>query len=356
MRLSRFLPTLAFNLAFWVGLFTLIFAIRYYGIATIEALGTDVVLHPARIYGNGLLFGTLIAVPYTFVERYMKDRGLYEASLASIMVRRTLAQFAIASAVLIIIAFVNYRLIDTPEAPPFASYLFSPTALFLFLGALLGNALLTTFRTLQMKIGESVFFDLLTGKFRPAREEDRTFLFLDLKSSTTIAEALGHRAYSFLIQDCFQDLDRAVTSSGAHVYQYVGDEAVLTWKTEDAIRGNRCFAAFFAFQDRLDERAAYYEQRYGLTPVFKGGLNAGSIMTAEVGVERREIAYHGDVLNAAARIQAKCNEIGARLLASQNLVDRLLDHEAYSLQDRGEVELRGKQQTVGIYEVMKAHP
>lgn len=37
----------------------------------------------------------------------------------------------------------------------------------------------------------------------------------------------------------------------------------------------------------------------------------------------RTFVYHGDVLNTAARIQAKCNEIGFDLLASQEALASL---------------------------------
>ena len=73
----------------------------------------------------------------------------------------------------------------------------------------------------------------LASLFREShvKEEERIFLFLDMRSSTHIAESLGAMKYSQLVQDCFADLYQAVQQTGAHIYQYVGDEAVLTWKS-----------------------------------------------------------------------------------------------------------------------------
>ena len=53
-------------------------------------------------------------------------------------------------------------------------------------------------------------------------EEKRIFMFLDLRSSTFIAEKLGHKLYSEFIQDCFLDLE-VVRRHKAEIYQYVGD-------------------------------------------------------------------------------------------------------------------------------------
>ena len=121
MRMPRHLLNVGFNVVFWVFLFTFIFAVRYYGLATIEALQTDVVLAPSRIYGNGVLSGVLVAVPYTLMELYLRDKGLYEFSLARIMLNRTLVQFGIAAVVLTILAYANYRVITTEPAPGFRS-------------------------------------------------------------------------------------------------------------------------------------------------------------------------------------------------------------------------------------------
>lgn len=64
---------------------------------------------------------------------------------------------------------------------------------------------------------------------RVPREEDRIFLFLDLNSSTVLAEELGHIRYSELSKCCLADLALSVKKYKATVYQYVGDEAVLSW-------------------------------------------------------------------------------------------------------------------------------
>ena len=39
------------------------------------------------------------------------------------------------------------------------------------------------------------------------------------------------------------------------------------------------------------------------------GLHGGSLTVAEVGAEKKEIAYHGDVINTASRIQEVCSKL-----------------------------------------------
>ena len=219
--------------------------------------------------------------PYTLMEIYLKHRGLYRYSLGRIMFNRTLIQFVITATVLTAIAYINFYLdvsrgnID-PMQTGFGNYIFSATVQFLFVGAFIGNIVLSIFRTLQLKIGEEIFYQLLVGKYRPAKEEDRAFMFLDLKSSTTIAEQLGHISYSFFIQDCFKDLHPAVIASRALVYQYVGDEAVLTWNSEVALENSNCIKAFFAFHRQLQSRKDYYIKRYGVAPGIQSRTKFGT--------------------------------------------------------------------------------
>lgn len=49
-------------------------------------------------------------------------------------------------------------------------------------------------------------------------------------------------------------------------------------------------------------------------PEFKAGLSLGLVTVAEVGELKTEFAYHGDVLNTAARIEGYCIEFNKPLL------------------------------------------
>ena len=177
-------------------------------------------------------------------------------------------------------------------------------------------------KQVNRKFGPGNLLKMLRGQYHRPREERRIFMFLDLQSSTSHAESLGHVRYSQLIQDCFRDL-AVVIEDRAEVYQYVGDEAVLCWEPTRGLENGRCLQSFYRFDQQIASRQSHYRERYGLVPAFKAGMNSGVVTVAEVGEIKREIAFHGDVLNTAARIQAKCNELERRLLISEYLKDDL---------------------------------
>jgi len=84
-------------------------------------------------------------------------------------------------------------------------------------------------------------------------------------------------------------------------------------------------------------------------PEFKAGVNFGLVTVAEVGEIKREIAFHGDVLNTAARIQWLCNLLGSRFLISQNFKNILTDLNSFSINYNGNIQLRGKKSDINLY-------
>ena len=84
---------------------------------------------------------------------------------------------------------------------------------------------------------------------------------------------------------------------------------------------------------------------------FKAGVHLGDVSVSEVGIIKREIAYHSDVLNTAARIQGKCNEFEAELLISEDLKDKLESIHYFDYNHIGGISLKGKQELVNIYKV-----
>ena len=140
------------------------------------------------------------------------------------------------------------------------------------------------------RFGRGIFIKILMGSYKNPKEENRIFMFLDLKDSTTIAEQLGHHKYSQFIQDCFFDLNEVVLDHDAEIYQYVGDEAVLSWPYKKGLANNNCLGLFFSFQHQLESRKVYYLEKYGIYPEFKAGLHGGTLMVAEVGSVKKELA------------------------------------------------------------------
>jgi adenylate cyclase len=201
------------------------------------------------------------------------------------------------------------------------------------------------------KYGPGVFRSFLLGKYFHPKREDRIFMFLDLRGSTTIAERLGEYQYFHFLKSIFRDATPGIINSKGEIYQYVGDEIVISWKKDSGIQNANCLQCFFDIQQCFLDKASYYRETFdGIVPEFKAGLHYGFVMTGEIGVIKRDIAHSGDVLNTTARIQSKCNELGVNILISNHLLEKLeLLSTPFKPIIVGEMALRGKQQTVMLY-------
>lgn len=89
-------------------------------------------------------------------------------------------------------------------------------------------------------VGHQVLFDLARGRYHSPKVEDRVFMFLDMRSSTTIAEQLGHVRYFDLLADYYAVMSDAIIDSGAEVYQFIGDEIVITWSVNEYLDFKAC--------------------------------------------------------------------------------------------------------------------
>lgn len=212
----------------------------------------------------------------------------------------------------------------------------------------LQTIVVTGLRGISRKLGPGAFWNWIRGYYYTPKEEERIFMFLDMRRSTELAEQLGDLKFSTLVQDFFDDLTGPIIETRAEVSHYIGDEAVLTWWPSKGLPDARCLQCFFRMQAIIDRRRAYYMEKYGVVPEFKAGAHIGRVVATEVGKIKSEIVFHGDVLNTTARVQGACGEFGAELLITEALSQRLPQTTWLDLQPIGDVALKGKSEKVKL--------
>lgn len=126
---------------------------------------------------------------------------------------------------------------------------------------------------------------------------------------------------------------------------------MINWNMKNGFRNNNCLNLFFAFHHRLIRKSKYYSDNYGFQPVFKAGLHFGKVMVAEVGSVKKDLAFHGYVINTASRIQGLCNKFNSLLLVSQTVLDRLSISKTHYKLISDDIELRGKEERLKIYAI-----
>ena len=211
--------------------------------------------------------------------------------------------------------------------------------------------LVTSIRGVARKLGPGAFWNWIRGYYYTPKEEERIFMFLDIRRSTKLAESLGDLKFSSLVRDFFDDLTGPIVETRAEVSHFIGDEAVLTWWPRDGLAEARCLQVFFRMQALIQRRRAYYLEEYGVVPEFKSGAHIGRVVATEVGKIKSEIVFHGDVLNTTARVQGACAEVGSDLLITEALASRLPSVPWLDLRPIGGVALKGKSEKVQLLSV-----
>ncbi|MCR9142130.1 MAG: adenylate/guanylate cyclase domain-containing protein [bacterium] len=214
--------------------------------------------------------------------------------------------------------------------------------------------ILIYFHQIATIVGRGVLGKFLFARYKKPRIVKRVFLFMDVNSSTSIAEEIGHERFFALIQDFLVESGKEILEHGGEIYKYVGDEIIAVWPVREGGEGAQAMACLFAIRARIASRADYFRDRYGHVPEFKSALHVGEAMTGELGEWKREIAYMGDVLNTTARIQGACKKAGAWLLISQDYRDLVQNDAGYEFQLIGRGRLRGKDQPIALYRVEQA--
>jgi adenylate cyclase len=169
-------------------------------------------------------------------------------------------------------------------------------------------------------LGYGTLKNLLLGRYVQPREEQRAFLLIDMKDSTGIAERLGAVKFHELLNDFFRDVSDAALECEAEIHKYVGDEAILTWRSGGALADGDCLRCPFLARDLIESRHADYMGRYGTVPAFRAAIHYGPIVAGEIGDVRRELAYVGDTLNVSARLLEATKELDRDVLVSDDLL------------------------------------
>jgi adenylate cyclase len=204
---------------------------------------------------------------------------------------------------------------------------------------------------LQMNrmIGANVLGYFVAGVYHRPKAEERIFLFLDLAGSTQLAERLGSARYFELLRRLVDALTEPVLETEGEIYQYAGDEVVITWPIETGLRAANCIRCFFAIRAVVARDSARYERDFGVVPTFRGGLHGGTVTAGELGDLRRQIVFVGDILNTAARLEEYAKRAGLELVASGGLLGQLALPQGIEATRCGELALRGKKASVAAY-------
>ncbi len=289
-----------------------------------------------------------------FLPRTRPGRALARLPLLAVLATKFVVYFAI---VVLVVgwrlgAHVAFLTLDPATGADIAAQAHSnlPPGLMVAVGAMMTSFMLMLRQASQL-IGDRTARETVLGRYHRPRVEERFFLFVDIVGSTPVAERLGPLAVHHYLDRIFQCASDPVDDHGGEIYQYVGDEIVVTWTVPEGRPQAQPLACLFAIVAALEEASAEFERDFGSAPKLRAALHAGEVVSGEVGGSRRSIVFHGDVMNATSRIENLTRELGHSFLVSEDALARMEGVEGYALTDLGPQALRGKQGSVRVFAV-----
>jgi len=193
--------------------------------------------------------------------------------------------------------------------------------------------------------------DILGGKSTAA-----TILFSDIRGFTTLTEELGAQGTVSLLNEYFTIMVDCIQKEGGMLDKFIGDAIMAAFGVpmahdDDEDRAVRSAIAMIGALNiwnikRLGE---------GKKPVRMGiGINTDTIVSGNIGSPRRmDYTLIGDGVNLASRLESLCKQYHASILISENTYRRL--RGTYRIREVDSVVVKGKTETVGIYEILDYH-
>jgi adenylate cyclase len=197
------------------------------------------------------------------------------------------------------------------------------------------------------KYSPGVFLDIMMGKYKQPRDERRIIMFIDMRDSTPVAEKLGHKEYFKFIRDFIRYISTGIMEYGGRIYQYVGDEIVVSWP-ESRRNARRCLYALIEARKSLHRHLNHFQHSYGVIPEFKAGIHVGEVMIGEIGVIKKDLVMSGDTMNTAARIRTACNELKQKFIISRDFLDHI-NLKKWQAEPLGPIDLKGKNSSVELF-------
>ncbi|WBL22220.1 adenylate/guanylate cyclase domain-containing protein [Zunongwangia sp. HRR-M8] len=350
-----FLSKILKQIIFWILAYGLLFLIIHLtALSVLQAIGKSTNISITGVLTLFLGLGAFLGVALGFIDHFLKNYIFRNRSLGFNILAGGILYFSVLT---FIISFIRYVVVEYADD----SFLNEYTENIIRMNWKFYNIIIlsyTLFMTLVLsfinqmtnKFGPGLILPFLLGKFRYPTEENRLFMFLDLKDSTQLAEKLGHVQYSAFIQESFMDINQMVKKHNAQIYQYVGDEVVIGWplKWFDSTEAIRFF---FAVHNRFQQKKEHYLKSYNHVPVFKAGAHQGLVTAVEVGDIKREIAYHGDTLNVAARIEGLCKTYDKLILISGKVNENSKISKEFEVKPLGPQKLEGRKMSVDVFSI-----
>lgn len=182
--------------------------------------------------------------------------------------------------------------------------------------------------------------------------KELTVLFSDIRSFTTISEALTATQLKKLLNDFFTPITGIIFKQQGTIDKYVGDMVMAFWGAplDDPDHRQHAVMAALEMLEKVEELKPVFVAQ-GFPEVNIGvGINSGMMNVGDMGsTYRRSYTVLGDAVNLGSRLEGLTKFYGIKLLIGE---DTAKDLNGFLLRQIDKVKVKGKIEAVTCYEPM----
>jgi adenylate cyclase len=295
---------------------------------------------------NGMLVGgTLIAFQLFYAQT---ERGVWlrRRRFAHSLLLRAVIYTAIIAACFLLNRGVSALFYG--DAMPYTGYLGLPLLrdiVFTFVVFMLIAFVLE----MRRLIGGRMLLNFLLGRYHRPRLEERVVMLIDIKGSTALAERLGDaRAHAF-VTGTFFEVEQAVIEHGGEVYNYVGDQMIVTWPLARGIEDAGCIRCWLAICSVLARAKDGFVTEFGAAPAVRTAIHVGPVAIGECGDARLQVVYIGDTMNVAGRLEQMTKTMDRDCLVSEEVMKRVELPDGIEAEALGALPIRGRERPLAVF-------
>ena len=191
-------------------------------------------------------------------------------------------------------------------------------------------------------IGRDMITDVQLGD---QSQREVTVIFTDIRDYTKIAEGMSPEENFEFVNSFAGQMGPIIRDHHGFVNQYLGDGimAIFQEAADDALK------SAIKMQSRVQQRNRDTQEnlRIGI------GVHTGPLIMGIIGDEKRtDAATIADSVNTASRMEGLTKIFGALILFSEDTLKQLHQPEDFLYRFLGEVKVKGKDKSVGVYECL----
>jgi class 3 adenylate cyclase len=208
-------------------------------------------------------------------------------------------------------------------------------------------------RYVSPRLADGIINDEAEPFASPAKRAEMVALFADLRGFTRLTESVGVEHVVSMLNEYFTVLTEATYNHEGTIFNMAGDSLLVGFNVpfEQPDAAARAWRTAVDMLWRFSAVAAGWREKHGVATGMGIGISQGPVIIGNVGSPHyMSYTVIGNTVNIAARLK-ELALVGEVLVTSQfyQEVRRLVPDNR--VESRGEVNLRGKAETVKVYSI-----